>query len=202
MRLRTAVPMLMLLLLCACGAANQGAQTPIELRTALTEAGGCGFTLDLKADYGDYIRTFRLSCRSTAEETTLVIEEPEIVQGITATVRGADAQVSYEDTVLAVEDFQSRRISPMAAPELLAQAWREGYIRATGMDGDREQVCYLLGYGGSELEIVTWFDGPLPCRAEIDDGQQVLISCEITDFTLQNQKDEEHEITETDLGGG
>ena len=92
MRLRTAVPMMLLLLLSACGAVKESAHCD-------SDVGG---------------------------ETCLTVRAPEIAQGITATVSGEDAQVSYGDTTLAVEDFASRRISPMAAPYLLTLAWSEG----------------------------------------------------------------------------
>ncbi len=159
MRLKTAVPMMLLLLLCACGAAKEQAQAPVSLRTALMEAGRCRFTLELTADFGDYTRDYTLDC--------------------------------WAD------------ISPMAAPYLLSRAWSEGYIRSAGKDGDLEQVHYLLGYGGRQLEIVTWLSGQTPVRAEITDGERVLVSCEIRDFTMQKKAEEhENQTAETDLGGG
>ena len=202
MRLRTAVPMtlLLLLLLCACGAAKESAQTPIRFRTGLMEAGACGFSLSLRADYGDYVRDFKLNCESTpGGKTMLTVVEPEIAGGITASVEGGDAHVSYDDTILAVEAFSSRPISPMAAPYLLTSAWSEGYIDSVGMDGENEEVHYLLGYGGKELEIITWFSGELPLRAEITDGTNTLISCEISNFTKEGGTNEQ--AAETDLGG-
>ena len=192
--------LLLLLLLCACGAAKESAQTPILFRTGLMEAGGCGFTLTLRADYGDYVRDFTLDCKSTlGGNTTLTVLEPEIAEGVTASVTGEDAHVSYDDTILAVEDFSSRPVSPMAAPYLLTAAWSQGYIDAVGMDGENEEVRYLLGYGGKELEVITWFDGALPVRAEITDGRNTLISCEILNFTKEGGVNEQ--AAETDLGG-
>lgn len=188
MRLKIAVPMMLLLLLSACGAAKESAQTPVRFRTELNSAGGLTDTLVLKADYGDYVREFTLSCDSAVDgETRLTVVAPEIAQGITATVSGTDAAVSYGETTLAVEDFSSRRISPMAAQYLLTKAWSEGYISACGMDGDLERVTYALGYGAGQLTIETWFSGGLPLRAEISDGQQTLIFCEISDLTLKKE---------------
>ena len=204
MRLRTAVPMMLLLLLSACGAVKESAQTPVRFRTELIGAGAVSQTLDLRADYGDYVRQFTLACDSTVGgETRLTVRSPEIAQGITATVSGEDAQVSYGDTILSVEDFPSRRISPMAAPYLLTMAWSEGYIDHSGMDGEMELVTYALGYGASQLTIETWFSGGIPVRAEISDGEQTLIFCEISELTLK-KKAEQHgntETAETDLGG-
>ena len=193
--------MMLLLLLCACGAAEESAQTPVALRTALHEAGGCGFRLELTADYGDHVRSYTLDCQGSGDSASLTVVEPEIAEGITAAVSGEDAHVAYDTTILAVEDFESRPISPMAAPYLLTRAWNEAYISTVGRDGDLEQVCYLLGYGGRQLEIITCFAGQIPQTAEISDGSNVLISCEISNFTLQ-KKAEEDGTTETDVGGG
>lgn len=205
MRLRIAVPMMLLLLLSACGAAKESAQTPVRFRTELNSAGGLTDTLTLKADYGDQVREFTLACDSAvAGETRLTVVSPEIAQGITATVSGTDAVVNYGETTLAVEDFSSRRISPMAAQYLLTKAWSEGYISTCGMDGELEQVTYALGYGAGQLTIETWFSEGAPLRAEISDGTQTLIFCEISDLTLK-KKAEQHgntQAAETDLGGG
>lgn len=205
MRLKVAVPMMLLLLLSACGAAKESAQTPVRFRTALNHAEGLTATLALKADYGDYVREFTLACDSAVDgETRLTVVSPEIARGITATVSGTDAAVSYGETTLAVEDFSSRRISPMAAQYLLTKAWSEGYISAWGMDGELEQVTYALGYGAGQLTIETWFSGDLPLRAEISDGQQTLIFCEISDLTLKKKAEQNGntKAAETDLGGG
>ncbi len=204
MRLKSAVPMLLLLLLCACGAAKESAQTPVSFRTALASAGRCNFTADLTADYGDYTREFTLECHGdVGGDTALTVMAPELAQGISATVGGDGAQVSYSDTVLAVENFESRTISPMAAPYLLTKAWSEGYISSCGQDGQWEQVHYLLGYGSTELEIITCFSGQEPQYAEISDGKNTLISCKISNFTLQKKAEQNgrKENTEANMGG-
>lgn len=185
MRLKIAVPMLLLLLLSACGAENTSAQTPVSFRTSLQEAGGCCFQAAVTADYGDYIRQFTFDCSAEIGRTTLTVLEPDNAAGITATVSGEEATVSFDDTILAVEEFESRRISPMASGYLLERAWSEGYISSGGMDGQLEMVEYLLGYGSDQLTITTWFSGQVPVKGEISDGGNNLIACEITDFSIK-----------------
>ncbi len=185
MRLKLAVPMLCLLLLCACGAGNTSAQTPIAFRTSLNEAVECSFSVSVTADYGEHIREFLLDCHADPDSASLMVVEPEVARGITAEVSGEDARVSFDGTVLAVEDFSTRRISPMAAPYILSEAWRGGYISATGMDGEYETATYLLGYGTEELTVTTYFSGGIPVRAEISDGEAVLIFCGITDLSME-----------------
>lgn len=186
MRQRIAVPMLLLLLLCACGAENTTAQTPVLFRTSLTEAGGCTFETQVTADYGTYIRQFTLTCLAGEGEARLTVEAPEYASGITATVSGEDAAVQFSDTVLGLEQFTSREISPMAAPYILSQAWEKGYISETGMDGELEQVTYLLGYGMEQLTVTTNFQGQIPETVWISDGKNDLITCEITEFSLNH----------------
>lgn len=185
MRLKFAVPMLLLLLLCACGAGETSAQTPVSLRTGLKNAEGCSFIAAVTADYGEYIRQFTLECCCSPDESILTVTEPDNAAGITAVVSGDQAAVSFGDTILAVEEFTTRRISPMAAPYILERAWSQGYISATGTDGARETVEYLLGYGSDELIITTYFENGMPMEAEISDGVSVLISCEISDFSMK-----------------
>lgn len=184
MRRRIAVPMLLLLLLCACGAENTSAQTPVRFRTSLEGAGGCQYLALITGDYGEYVCQFLLQCTSQEQETTLVVQEPAYAAGIRATVSGEDATVHFGETVVAVEEFSEREISPMAAPYLLEQAWLRGYISATGMDGDYEQVTYLLGYGSDQLTVTTNFDGQVPVLAAISTGGKELITCELTEFSL------------------
>lgn len=185
MRLRIAVPMLLLLLLCACGAGETSAQTPVRFRTSLTEAGGCDLAAAVTADYGDYIRQFTLDCSLEIGKTAFTVTQPDNAAGITATVSGEKAAVSFGDTILAVEEFSTRKISPMAAPYILERAWSTGYVSSTGMDGEWETVEYLLGYGSDQLTVTTAFSGQVPVKAEISDGKNNLVTCEISDFSFK-----------------
>lgn len=185
MRLRFAVPMLLLFLLCACGTGDDSAQTAVSFRTKLKEAEACRYQASVTGDYGAYVREFVLDCCCTQSSSSFVVVEPDSVAGITAEVSGEQAQVSYDDTILAVENFESRRISPMAAPWLLSQAWCQGYISSVSTDGALECTEYRLGYGMEELIVTTDFENGVPVRGEISDGTRVLITCLITDFTLK-----------------
>lgn len=202
MRRWMAVPMMLLLLLSACGAEKTSAQEPVRLRTSLNEAGGCSFLLELTADYGDYIKNYALRCNCNGDETYFTVTAPEEAAGISAIVSGAAAQVVYEDTVLAIEDFQSRKISPMAAPYLLHQCWCSGYILSIADEEAGQWVEYQLGYGSRQMQVSVRLENGTPTYAEISDGEKVLITCKITDFTLAGKEAGTNETTEENLGGG
>ena len=155
----------MLLLLCACGAAKTSAQTPVRFRTELLEAGQLSCQLVLRADYGEYVRDFTLDCRYTPDEASLQVVEPEIAKGITASVSGEGAKVSYDSTVLAVENFESRRISPMAAPYLLGKAWTEGYIASMGESDGLETTEYTPAHTGLLLKFSYLCSFKAACRS-------------------------------------
>lgn len=198
MRLNLAVPMLLLLLLAGCQSAE--AQTPVDLRTQMNAAGESQFVLSLRADYGDYTRDFTLLCQGSGEKAEFTVLEPEVVKGISASVSGEGAEVKYEDTVLAVEQFSTRRLSPMAAPYLLLYAFEQGYIASCGKDGEDTIVEYTLGYGQRTVTVNALFQGQYPVSAEITDGENTLISCEIQDFRVGKEATNNDE-SEENMGG-
>ena len=183
--------MILLSLLCACGTGNSSARTPEAFREELVRQGLCSFTLRLRADYGDRVRDYTLDCACPLDaDTALTVLEPEIARGITATVGGGDATVSFQDTVLAAEDFGSRPASPLSAPYLLLRAWSAGSVRSAFRQGDLDAAEYLLDCGGRELTVTTWFREGLPLRAEISDGSRVLLTGEIDNLAIQKKADE------------
>ena len=189
---------------CSCcalaGQIKTSAQTPVRFRTGLTESGGCTYDLQLRADYGEYIRDFTLECQYDGSGAEFTVTAPENAQGITATIFGDGAKVSYDSRFWQWRTLKSRKISPMAAPYLLGQAWEQGYIASTGMDGDRENVTYTLGYGNEPGDYNGVSQG-IPVWAEISDGSHNLITCEISNLTLQKKEVNDHEDVKTNLGG-
>lgn len=198
MRRYFAVPMLLLLLLTGCRATE--AQIPVDLRTQMNAAGESQFILSLRADFGDHVRDFKLLCYGSAEKAEFTVLEPEAVKGISATVSGEGAEVKYEDTVLGVEEFSTRRLSPMAAPYLLLYALEQGYIASCGKDGEDTAVEYTLGFGQRTVTVNALFRGQYPVSAEITDGENTLISCEIQNFRVGKEITND-ERTDENMGG-
>ena len=198
MRLKFAVPMLLLLLLTGCQATE--AQIPVDLRTQMNAAGESQFVLSLRADFGDHVRDFKLLCHGSGEQAEFTVLEPEAVKGISASVSGEGAEVKYEDTVLGVEQFSTRRLSPMAAPYLLFYAFEQGYIASCGKDGEDTSVEYTLGYGQRTVTVSAIFREQYPVSAEITDGENTLISCEIQDFRV-GKEEINNDRTEENMGG-
>lgn len=150
------------------------------------EAGGCSFTADVTADYGDRVYSFTLSSRTQDGQTRLEVLEPESIAGIAATVSEDGTELTFDGAELAFGQLANGFVSPVTVPWLLAQCWSGEYIAWAGADGDLERVTYLRGYNDEELTVDTWFSGNTPTYAEVSyDGTRCL-TVEILDFRLSS----------------
>lgn len=190
------------LALCACAGKTEqnAAQQALNLRQKLLN-GTCSFQAELTADYGEYVSEFSAACMHSAEDgTTMTILAPQTLAGLTAQADKTGARIVFEDTEAAFGTLTKLKLSPMAAPQLLAQAWESGYISLTGTEDGALHVTYLLGYDEDELTIDTWLKNGAPEYAEIACGGQTVLQAVLTDFTIQEAKTN-HEDTQKDLGG-
>lgn len=159
-------------------------QKALDLRTGLMEAGGCTFTAAVTADLGGRVYPFTLDCTVDLQgETTLMVVEPEAIQGITASVSQDGAAVEFDGAALDFGALAGGRLAPMTFPWHLGQCLQSGYIEAAGQDGDLEKVTYLVGYGEEAMTFEVWLDeGGFPVRCEVlYDGARCL-TADITGF--------------------
>lgn len=179
---------IMLLTLTGCGGKNrEPAQKALDLRTALLDAGGCEFTADVEADFGDRVYSFSVFCNYTAGEKAVIsVTKPEEIAGITATVSDSGAKVDFDGIALDFGTLAGGRTSAMEAPWLLGKCWSGAYISSAGADGELQRITYLEGYGEGELTVDTWLDSAgSPVRGEIAyDGVRCL-TLDISQFQLK-----------------
>lgn len=180
---------IMLLILTGCGGASRNpAQKALDLRTALLEAGGCGFTAKIEADFGDRVYPFSVSCEYTVgQEAKIAVLEPEEIAGITATVSDTGAKVDFDGMALDFGVLAKGNVSAMEAAWCLAQCWSGAYISTAGADGELHRITYLEGYGDGELTVDTWLGSTgSPIRGEIAyDGVRCL-TLDISQFQLSS----------------
>lgn len=176
--------MLLPMLLCSCGAKNDELQTALDFRAALLEAGGCSFTADVEADYGDRLYDFTLSCSYDGDDGSLTVTAPESIAGISAVVRDGTSVLEFDGAALEFGPLANGFPSPLVLPWLLGSAWSEDYIARAGMDGDRVMVTWLKGYNDEELTIQTWFTRQIPVRVEVVSAGRRVLTAELDDFSL------------------
>ena len=163
-------------------------QRALDFRTALLQSGGCAFTAEVTADYGEQVYRFTMDCTWSPDGgAALTLTAPQTLEGIRAEVSADGARVVYEDTAVGFESLAGGRLAPMALPYLLGSGWYEGYISACGMENGLLRMTCLDTQSGQ------------PCRCEISYQGQTLLTAEISAFAMNRGNNEN---TEKNLGGG
>ena len=189
-------------LLCACAgkpAKQDLAQPALDFRQALLE-NGCSFEAEITADFEDYVYSFTLSCEEDSDGSMQMrILAPDTLAGITAQIEGERAKLVFDGAETAFGTLEGLGLSPMTAPELLAEAWETGYIQYTGLEERFLHVTYLCGYDEDEYRADTWFQNGAPVRAELSCDGYVAVQIDVTDFNLR-KAETNNESTQTNMG--
>ncbi len=188
-------------MLCACNGQRDfdPAQQALAFRQDVMQ-NVCSFEAELSADFGDTVCQFALSCVHTpGSGTEMIITAPETLAGLTASASEEGAKLVFEGTEAAFGTLAGLGLSPMTAPELLAQGWENGYIQYTGLEDGLLHVTYLCGYDEDEYRADTWFQDGAPVRAELSCDGQMAVQIDVTDFNLR-KAETNNESTQTNLG--
>ena len=178
---------IMILLLVGCGKNDEPAQGALDLRRDLTEAGGCLFLADIRADIGEKTYRFSVSCDyTTGKDARVEVLQPEEIAGIAAAVSGDGASVEFDGMALDFGRMANGQLSAMESLWLLPECWNRAYISCAGKDEELLRVTYLEGYGEEEIVVDTWLDGDgIPVHGEITyDGVRCL-TLDISQFQLK-----------------
>lgn len=177
-------------------------QRALDLRTALTAAGGCVFAAQAEVNYGEEIFRFSMDCAYEAGGgVTIRLTELQTLAGIGAEVSADGARVAYEDTEVGFAELAGGRVSPMRLPYLLAESWYRGYISACGWEDGVLRATYLLGYDEDEITVDTWLDASgMPVRAAVSYQGQTLLKAELHHFSLE--RGNQNENSQKNMGGG
>lgn len=182
---------MMLLLLTGCGGGQEGKTGAEALAVAIRGEymAMTAYSLQAKvnADYGQRVYDFTLSVTSDGEETTVVIQEPEMLAGVTARIDGDEGTLEYEDLSLETGFLDGESLSPVSALPTLVEAARTQYIdRCTLADGVLEVHCADPEEdAGTGREVTLYFDAQTHALTggEISQDGRRVITCEITEFT-------------------
>ena len=188
-------------ILCACnGQENTDpAQQALAFRQNVMQ-NICSFEAEISADFGDTVCLFTLSCIHTpGNGTQMTITAPETLAGLTATASEEGAKLVFDGAEAAFGTLEGLGLSPMTAPELLAEAWEAGYIQYTGLEDGLLHVTYLCGYDEDEYRADTWFQNGAPVRAELSCDGYMAVQIDVTDFNLR-KAETNNESTQKNMG--
>lgn len=188
-------------MLCACNGQEtiDPAQQALAFRQDVMQ-NTCSFEAEISADFGDAVCQFALSCVHTpGNGTQMSITAPETLAGLSANASGEGVRLVFDGAEAAFGTLEGLGLSPMTAPELLAQGWENGYIQYTGLEEGLLHVTYLCGYDEEEYRADTWFQDGAPVRAELSCNGCMAVQIDVTDFNLR-KAETNNESTQTNLG--
>ena len=179
---------LTLLIICLCfltsckGEESALAQANL-FRAELLSKGGCAFTVDIQADFGQGIHSFSVACDSDARGVvTMEVLSPETIAGICATVDGDTGKLQYDGLSLTFGMLAHDSISPVSAPGLLADCWMSEFVLSAGTEGECYRASYEKKISDKVLLLDTYFENGVPISAEICYNNMKIIHMEISDF--------------------
>lgn len=191
------VPMMTLcLLLTACGGGTGAGNTDelaLDIRAEYIAMTGCSATLTLTADYGRRVYDYTLALVYQREgDTTITVQAPEEVAGVTARISKDSAALEYDGVSLETGPLDATGLSPVSAVPAILKCAQEGFIAETAVEPVGEAECLKVTYRdpdaqpGTGVETSLWFHTDTHALAQgeiLSDGAQI-IRCTITDFVL------------------
>ncbi len=176
----------LLALLCGCAAQDGAMEEALSLRASLLSK-GVAFDADVTADYGDRLYQFSLHCQASPQGAlTFQVTAPETIAGITGTISAGGGKLTFDDQALAFSLLADGQISPVAAPWILMQTLRGGYLTSCTRESGGIRVAIDDSYEEDALHLDIWLDDKgLPQRGEILWQGRRILSMNIENFVFQ-----------------
>jgi hypothetical protein len=179
--------MITLIMLTACNGARQNEDTFKNTRDKFLQATEITFTANIRADYGDSVEDYTLSCDIYEGGAVVTVLKPELISGVTALLADDSAKLSFDGLVLDPIDVGGSGLSPLNAPAFIAQALRDGHIVSIGKDKLGASYALAVKILDSKMNtqnILVDITSGLPIRAELYSGGLAVITCEFSDWIL------------------
>ena len=184
---RISALLMMLLTVCFCGCQSEEStlRPAIEFRADLVQAGGCSFSAEVEADFGDMTEQFSLYCEAQQNCMDITVTAPETMEGINAHITENGGKITYDGMSAEFGLLANGNVSPAAAPAITAACWQNEYISAAGQEDDAlYRATYEKNFDEKRLIVDTWFKNDLPIYAEVCYNNQRILKLTITDFVL------------------
>ena len=190
MRKGICVPMIMLLLLTACGETEH--ESGETARRNYQEMSGCTMEATVRCDQENLEWEALLKCEYVPDgESTVEVLAPETIAGVRVVFSDADWRLEYDEVSLNVGTLSSEKLSPAVCLPRLMDALREGWLLEENEEAWGEIPCWRISLdqsGGQGKKIIStlWLcveDGT-PLRGEIAVDGEIILTAEFTKFAF------------------
>ena len=173
-------------LLWGCAAENRDLSKALEMRNKLIQSQGCSFDAVITADYGEYIHSFEMQCKTdSASALNFTVTKPDSICGLSGQIEGQKGSITFEDQVLSFPTLAEGQISPVSAPWVFYNTLKNGYFRSCAKEKQGYQLCLDDSYNDSSLQLDIWTDENFqPIRADILWQGRRILCLSITNYQI------------------
>ena len=168
------------LLLSACGRSRgEGDYRAFAERLGALDA--LSFTAQVRAEYEHKTARFTLAYEQDSEGGRITVVAPELIRGVSASVKPGSTTLEYDSVVLDTGSLDSFGLSPLSAIPTMLRAMRDGHVDSIGEENGRRMVTLEPDDG---LKCSVWFNKAdmRPLRAELITDGRVTVYVEISDW--------------------
>ncbi len=156
---RVCVILLLLLFFSGCSGTDSDIDKALSVRQRMLKSGGCTFSCEITADYGEILYTFQLDCNADGNGNVwFTVVKPNSISGISGTIDANGGKLKFDDTVLGFPILSENLPTPVCAPWLFITALRSGYIRSCQEFTDGYQIAVADTYEEDSILINTRID--------------------------------------------
>lgn len=170
-----------LMALPGCGGGPGPEELAAQIEDSFAQAAQVDFAAHIRADYGDRVYDFTVSCSSGADGGVLTVAEPEIIAGVTVRFSPEGAVLTYDGAEVFTGEILPEGLSPVDAVPMLLGLWRGGLVTEAVFERwDGEECLAALFHVSERVESRTWFskDTWLPLRSEVYLDGYTVIGCD------------------------
>ena len=178
--------MLALVILTGCTGKRNEMDRAMNLRAALLGSGGCSFTAQITADYGDEVHEFTLYCEGKNNgDLGFRVERPETLSGITGRFQGSEGALTFDGVVLAFPLLADGQVTPVSGPWIFLKTLLGGYLTACNQEEEYLHLTIDDSYEEDALQLEIWLNSEdIPVHAEILYGGRRILTMGIESFQI------------------